>query len=53
LTLSQENGLKLPPGDYTVRVLMSPQPVELKVAVKSGEPRELKLKKAGGAWILQ
>jgi len=45
--------VKLLPGDYTVRVLTEPQPVELKVTVKSGELRELRLKKAGGAWILQ
>jgi Mg-chelatase subunit ChlD len=45
--------VKLPPGDYTIRVLTVPQPVELKVAVKSGELRELTLKKAGGAWTLQ
>jgi len=45
--------VKLPPGDYTVRVLTSPQPVELKVTVKSGEMKEAKLKKTGGAWILE
>ena len=45
--------VKLPPGEYTIRVLTAPQPVELKVTVRSGEPRELKLKKAGSAWTLQ
>jgi len=45
--------IKLPPGDYTIRVLTAPQPVELKVTVKSGEMKEAKLKKAGGAWILE
>jgi hypothetical protein len=45
--------VKLPPGDYTVRVLTSPQPAEIKVTVRSGELKEAKLKKAGGAWILQ
>jgi hypothetical protein len=45
--------VKLPPGDYTVRVLTAPQPAVLKVAVKSGELRELLLKKAAGAWILE
>ncbi|NTV80582.1 MAG: hypothetical protein HGA24_04075 [Candidatus Aminicenantes bacterium] len=45
--------VKLPPGEYTVRVLTAPQPVEIKVTVKSGEQKELKLKKSGGAWILQ
>jgi hypothetical protein len=46
-------GIKLAPGDYTIRVLTTPQPVEIKVTVKSGEPSELRLKKAGEAWILQ
>ncbi len=45
--------LKLPPGDYTVRVLTSAQPVELKVTVRSGELRELTLKKESGAWVLR
>jgi hypothetical protein len=45
--------VKLPPGDYTIRVLTSPQPVELRATVKSGERRELKLRRAAGAWILQ
>ncbi len=45
--------LKLPPGDYTVRVLTAPRPVELKVTVRSGEMKEAKLSKAGGAWILE
>ena len=45
--------LKLPPGDYTIRVLTAPQPVEIKVTVRSGEPRELTLKKDGGAWVLR
>jgi Mg-chelatase subunit ChlD len=45
--------IKLASGNYTIRVLTSPQPVELKVTVKSGEPRELRLKKTAGAWTLQ
>jgi len=45
--------LKLPPGDYTVRVFTAPRPVELKVTVRSGEMKEAKLSKAGGAWILE
>jgi len=46
-------GIKLPAGAYTLRVLLAPQPVELKVTVKSGELRDVTLKKAGGAWALQ
>lgn len=45
--------VKLPAGDYTLRVLTAPQPVEIKVTVKAGESRELKLRKAAGAWVLQ
>jgi hypothetical protein len=45
--------LKLPPGDYTIRVLTAPQPVEIKVTVRSGEPRELTMKKDSGAWVLR
>lgn len=44
--------IKLPAGDYTIRVLTSPRPVELKVTVKAGEKRELKLSKEGSAWAL-
>jgi hypothetical protein len=46
-------GIKLKEGAYTVRVLVSPQPVELKVTIKPGSRTALTLKKAGGAWILQ
>jgi Mg-chelatase subunit ChlD len=45
--------IKLAPGIYTLRVLLTPQPVELKVTVKSGEQRGLTLKKSGGTWILE
>ncbi len=47
------DAVKLAAGDYTIRVLTAPQPVELKVTVKPGEQREVKLKKAGGNWILE
>jgi hypothetical protein len=47
------DAVKLAAGDYTVRVLAAPQPVEIKVTVKPGEQREVKLKKAGGNWILE
>ena len=39
--------VKLAAGDYTIRVLTTPQPVELKLTVKPGERRELTLKKIG------
>ncbi len=45
--------LKLSEGTYTVRVLLSPQPVEVKVTVKSGEPRALTLRKDQGKWVLE
>ena len=45
--------VKLQAGDYTIRVLTSPQPVEFKLTIRAGEQRELRLKKAAGAWILQ
>jgi hypothetical protein len=45
--------IKLAAGAYTLRVLLSPQPVELKVTVKSGEQRALTLKKAQGKWFLE
>lgn len=45
--------VKLPAGEYTIRVLTVPQPVELKVTVKSGETAELLLKKEGSGWVLQ
>jgi hypothetical protein len=45
--------VKLAPGNYTIRILLAPQPVELKVAVKSGEQRGLTLKKTGNTWILE
>jgi Mg-chelatase subunit ChlD len=45
--------VKLAAGDYTIRVLTAPQPVELKVTVKPGEQRALTLKKAQGKWVLE
>jgi len=44
--------VKLPEGAYTIRVLLSPQPVELKVMVKSGAPATYTLKKMASGWIL-
>jgi len=45
--------VKLPAGDYAIRVFTTPQPVELKVTVKPGEQKAVTLKKAGGTWILE
>jgi len=45
--------VKLPAGDYTIRVFTAPEPVELKVTVKPGEQKAVTLKKAGGTWILE
>jgi hypothetical protein len=45
--------LKLKEGVYTLRVLVSPQPLEQKVTVKPGGRTSLTLKKIGGAWTLQ
>ena len=47
------DAIKLAAGAYTIRVLLSPQPVELKVTIKSGEQRALTLKKAQGNWFLE
>ena len=46
-------GVKLKEGAYTLRVLVSPQPLEVKVTIKPGSRTALTLKKVGGAWTLQ
>jgi hypothetical protein len=46
------DAIKLAAGDYTIRVLLSPQPVELKVTVKSGAESTYTLKKTPSGWIL-
>ena len=46
-------GVTLAPGDYTIRVLVTPKPVELKVTVKSGAATVLMLKKTQSGWILE
>ncbi|NTV80334.1 MAG: VWA domain-containing protein, partial [Candidatus Aminicenantes bacterium] len=46
-------GIKLKEGAYTLRVLVSPRPLEVKVTIKPGSRTALTLKKAGGAWALQ
>jgi hypothetical protein len=42
--------IKLSPGAYTVRALVGPKPVEIKVTVKPGGRSALTLKKSGGGW---
>jgi hypothetical protein len=46
-------GTKLKAGAYTVRVLVTPQPVEIKATVKDGAALTFTLKKAKGQWILE
>ncbi len=45
--------VKLAAGAYTIRVLLSPQPVELKVTVKSGAEATYTLKKTPDGWVLE
>ena len=47
------DAIKLAAGDYTVRVLTAPQPVELKVTVRSGEQTTLSVSRAEGIWVLR
>jgi len=47
------DAVKLAAGDYTIRVLVAPQPVEVKITAKSGAATILTLKKAGGKWIIE
>jgi Ca-activated chloride channel family protein len=44
---------KLNAGTYTVRVLVAPQPLEIKTTVKVGAALTFTLKKAKGQWILE
>jgi hypothetical protein len=45
--------VKVKAGTYTIRVLLSPQPLEKKAILKSGETLALIMKKAEGKWVLQ
>ncbi|MBE0711784.1 MAG: VWA domain-containing protein [Candidatus Aminicenantes bacterium] len=47
------DGVKLKEGGYTVRVMLAPKPVELKITAKSGAATILTLKKVGGKWIIE
>ena len=44
--------VKLKEGDYTLRVLLTPKPLELKVTVKAGGAATYTLKRAGDKWTL-
>jgi hypothetical protein len=44
--------IKLNPGAYTVRVMVTPQPLETKVQIKGGAAAAYVLKKEAGAWKL-
>jgi len=44
--------VKLKEGSYTLRVLLAPQPLEVKIAVKPDGRSVCVLKKEGGAWKL-
>jgi Mg-chelatase subunit ChlD len=46
-------GVKVKEGAYTLRVLVSPQPLEVKVIIKPGSRTALTLRKSGGAWALK
>jgi hypothetical protein len=44
--------VKLKEGAYTLRILLAPQPLEIKVQVKAGGRTACVLKKESGAWKL-
>jgi hypothetical protein len=44
--------IKLKEGAYTLRVLLAPQPIEVKVTIKSGAAVTYTLKKEQGKWTL-
>ncbi len=44
--------IKVKDGTYTVRVLLAPQPVEIKVTVKAGATEVRTLKKVEDRWTL-
>jgi len=45
--------IKLKEGTYTLRIMLAPQPLEMKVTVKPGEKPVLILKKEAGLWVLK
>jgi len=46
------DAIKLQEGVYTLRVLLAPQPVEIKVTIKSGAAAAYTLKQTQGKWTL-
>jgi hypothetical protein len=45
--------VKIPEGTYTLRVMLAPQPLELKITLNSGGRPIFTLKKEAGAWALK
>ena len=46
-------GVRLGAGTYTVRVMVSPKPIEIKATITSGAALAFTLKKAKGQWVLE
>jgi hypothetical protein len=46
-------GTRLGVGTYTVRVMVAPQPIEVKATIKSGAALAFTLKKVKGQWVLE
>jgi hypothetical protein len=46
-------GVRLGVGAYTVRVMVSPQPLEIKATITSGAALAFTLKKVKGQWVLE
>ena len=44
--------VKVKEGAYTLRIMLAPQPVEIKVTVKSGSAETRTLKKVQDQWVL-
>ncbi|MCX6575377.1 MAG: hypothetical protein NTV82_03170, partial [Candidatus Aminicenantes bacterium] len=45
--------VKIPEGSYTLRIMLTPQPLETKVTLKSSERPVFSLKKEAGKWTLK
>jgi hypothetical protein len=45
--------VKVKEGTYTLRIVLAPQPLEMKVTVKSGEKPVYVLRKEAGTWVLK
>jgi len=44
--------VKIPEGSYTLRIMLAPQPLEMKVTLKAGERPIFTLRKEAGKWVL-